>query len=226
MIAKWTPAVLASAFFCCACTSNIDFDSEMQSFRAAQPCCTSLQGQAFQPLKGSLKFSIERTSPAFDFPRHGLSYFAAFELPEMPPGNELVVTANGIGASLNSQPCCVFFPIISLYDADMKPLAESRLEGTRYHNNLATLGDASIALALVPGAKYAVVHTSKPLLDRDARPWANFVQGHAAGGIVWDTMDRASLRAAPVSGKGNMEIRIEPISNSVWKGASYSWQGF
>jgi hypothetical protein len=228
MRAIWAPAVLVVAFSCCACTSNIDFDAEMQSLRVAKPCCSTLQGQSFQPLKtgDTVKFSIESTSPAFDFGPHGLSYFAAFELPELGSGNQLVVRANGIGANLNSQPCCVFFPIISLYDADLRPLAESRLDQTRYHNNLSTLGDASVAIDVVPGTRYAVVHTSRPLLDRGARPWANFIQGHAAPGIVWDTMDRAELRAAPVSGKGNMEIRIEPKSDSMWKGASYPYQGF
>jgi hypothetical protein len=154
-----------------ACGHFADVAAGRQALATARPAAASLADLSFEPLTYPAKraFRIDAESPAFDFATHGRSFYKAFALPAGAPDYQLVV--RGYAAPVALDGVAIFAPLVTLLDAEKRPIATSKATALRYEDLFSAEADRPARLrfdttiASQGRARYAVIHTSRDAVD-------------------------------------------------------------
>jgi hypothetical protein len=213
-------AAVLSALLCAACTSNLDVQSAVSTYKNQTACCSSLAQLPTEPLdKGDSRFEIYQNAPLFVFPEWGASYVKVFELPSSDTPYTIVVRSYLFTDGPPARWSAIFYPLLTLLDEAKAPLSTTRPEQARFlrssfsdePNDTHRL-EVAVEISPASRAKYVVIHTAADMIG-SARGFSVPTAGVTvpAGGAFVSTGGRTeslSLTASPITPPNYMKIRI------------------
>lgn len=203
------------------CQTQFSIADASSGYQAAVACCSSLSQIPFGQLSSGLETSvvIDNGSPAFNFSGTGLSYFAAFELPNSASGRQLVVQSNFIQDANRSKIADLFIPVVMLLDQQKNRIYVTDGQiGSSVSQGMVSVGGTSyvemrVDLRKYPAARYFIVFTRPELFANPLMIDVN-VPGSiiAAGRTMIQTepvVYTDPLRASPTAPRGALTIRLQ-----------------
>lgn len=182
---------------------------------AASPCCRELATVApgALPSSGKQSYTINQSSPVFDFPG-GRSRFVALKLPQTQAPYSVSIRSVATPSNLPATGrLYIYSPEVLLLDADFKVLARQQdtvftpVPASMMPPRSASL-QAQLTAADLAGARYLVVHTSRKALETELNTWRPGVLPVAGGAIPTGIPSRVLLEPS-ISGEIEVNITSE-----------------
>lgn len=211
---KLTPVLAIAIWLICGGSmriQEIDVPHEIAQVKTMPPCCMQYADMKFEDLPGddSTYFSIDDSTPTFNFGGDGVSRFKAYKLPTDTNKHTLMLESrmladiSGNPGTFDYRPTAYFYPKIEFLDADFHDIgAVTSHDAPR--NPAEIDPDITIWLGKFPSARFIVIHTTDLLMQQGGE-WA--VRPH-------DTMPIATLLQDAVGARKPTDRHIEgsPIS--------------
>lgn len=213
-------ATVLSVLLCAACTSNLDVQSAVSTYKSRVACCSSLAQLPGEPLNSTeRRFEISKDAPLFIFPESGASYVKVFELPSSEASYTIVLRSYLFTDGPPARRSAIFYPLLTLLDEAKAPLSTTRTEQARFvrssfsdePNDTHRL-EVAVEISPASRAKYVVIHTAADMIG-SARGFSVPTAGVTvpAGGAFVSTGGRTeslSLTGSPITPPSYMKIRI------------------
>jgi hypothetical protein len=204
-----------------ASASTLDLDKAMTEYRQAKPCCTSIADLRVEHYDWTHAndFSIGPESGVFAFAGSGPSYYRAFELPPADKDYSITIESELMGNAVvivTSQ--SDFYPIVTLLDANKKPLSETTMDNIEFHEGGFRPGYVSLVVPVKASqnARFIVIHTAQSALDAEMS--FSVKQKSPAGPLggwlfnIPDTTRAVSFPGAPVA-NGTISMTLNQAEN-------------
>lgn len=212
--------LVASLSLLNGCSAYHDVGNATETYETAHPSFSSFSEMNFEPVRvgESKSFGLESSSPTFEFPQSGKSYFKAYELPVVSGPATLSVRSSSFQNGYPSKGFAVFFPAVTLLSSDKRPVAELAWpQGHRELMRSQGLGTAYVELVAqmssYPAARYAVVHTNAAYIGAKQRLHYQVpVPSPVVGVLLELTGGRDAtfdVIGAPDSPSGNLEVDFD-----------------
>ena len=119
--------LLAAVALLAAACGQVDLNAAVATYREAKGCCATPDQLTYAklPANADTLFAVAPTDPMVDFGPDGRSYCSAFELPPAQSDYLLVVRSYMFADRSLPPNWAFFFPVITLLDADKRPVAIS-----------------------------------------------------------------------------------------------------
>lgn len=150
-----------------ACIPRVNVEDKKAEYRSLRPTVASYDDMTFEPLRPLERkdFEIKSGSPVFDFGIEGLSYFKAFELPEMNEPYHVVINSYQYMVSCIGCGAAFFLQTVKLLDESKKPIPVERPAPVKVLLDNVYRREISFTVMPEDGARYVVVHTSKQFVE-------------------------------------------------------------
>jgi hypothetical protein len=212
--------LVAGFLFLTGCSAYHDVDNATSIYQSAHSALGSFAELNFEPIRigASESFGLDASSPTFEFPRSGKSYFKAFELPIIDGPSTLTVRSSSFQNGYPSKGFAVFYPAITFLNKQKQPVAElDWADAQKEFLQPQGMGTAYVELvsdmAIHPSARYAIVHTHAACIGVNQRlHYLVPVPSPAVGALVDLTGGRDAafdVMGAPDSPSGNVEIEFD-----------------
>src|SRR5579883_2057143 len=217
-----TSAIVAVILGPGCATQNFTLSQALASYQTATPCCQFFGGIAFGQLSSAPETAvlIAANSPAYNFPSTGLSYFAAFELPQSAAGKTLSVQSKFIDDANGSNVRDLFFPVLMLLDQQKNPILVTNGEiGGSISEAMVSpdnkpFVESRIDLRQYPSARYLILFTRPDLFGKNLTINLTLPGGVIAAGRVMVMAPPVTyndpVRASPVAPRGALTIDLNP----------------
>jgi hypothetical protein len=210
-----------------SCAAQVTYQTAVDSFMDATPCCTSMAEFKYDPLSSDepITFRLDENSDSFVFPS-GKSYFKAFRLPNKEILYRIHVKSFVLGDSKYA--AHIFYPQIALLD-DRFTVCKLSDPGDFTLKKAGIKETASESWWLmriklegsirvdIPDAGYLVIYTTKELLRKTSQYMAKQIQPlpiPIPGGVLIGAVPAGELPVAiPNSPFGWISITLESLQD-------------
>jgi hypothetical protein len=204
-----------------ASASTLDLQKALAEFQQAKTCCVSLADLRVEQhdWTRAQDISVGSESGVFPFADSGASYYRAFELPQTNGDYAITIESELMGNAVvivTSQSC--FYPIVTLLDANKKPLSETTMDSIQFDPGGFRPGFVRVVVPIKASqdAKYIVIHTPQRAIGAEMSfPVKQKSPAGPLGGLLFnipDTTRMVSYPGAPVS-NGSITMSLGQTGN-------------
>jgi len=213
-------AILVMAISLAGCahhyTTSDNVAQPEQSLQQTQPCCDGFSELNFKKLRARFKTNliIDEADPVIELSTGGKSYAEALLLPEN-NGTTLLQVDSIIKQSLPHVPSKVFYPIITLLDANHQPLETLDRLPFKYSGGLGLWRKLRIVATIderYRNAKYALIHTSKEKLNQgiSTQKPVSVIRHDGFHSMIYGSTTK-SRKQVLFSDKGKIQVLAYPL---------------
>lgn len=216
-IISMLPLVLCGA----GCQTPFTLTMASDQYRGASACCRTLQDIPSGQLSSALdtQVIIDGNSPAYNFSGTGLSYFAAYELPQSATTKTLTIQSNFIQDAGAPNIKDLFFPVVMLLNQQKMPVfvTDGQIGGSISQGMVSGSGmsyvETRLDLRQYPSARYFVLYTRPELFGETHMIELTFPGGVIAAGRAMVQAPPVTytdpLRASPIAPRGALIVRLQ-----------------